>query len=56
MPLGETIEEISPSGRTALLFRDGRVSVAHLDMPDDPVQLRDWIVHATNYTADAIGP
>jgi hypothetical protein len=56
MPLGERIEEISPSGRTALLFQDGRISVAHLDMPDDPAQLRDWIVHATNYTADAIGP
>ena len=56
MPLGETIEEISPNGRTALLFQNGRVSVAHLDMPDDPAQLRDWIVHATNYGPDAIGP
>jgi hypothetical protein len=56
MPLGETVEAISPSGRTALLFQAGRVAVAHLEMPDAPAQLRDWIVHATNYTADAIGP
>jgi hypothetical protein len=56
MPLGETIEAISPSGRTALLFQGGRVSVAHLDVPDDPAQLRDWVVHATNYAPDAIGP
>jgi hypothetical protein len=40
----------------AAVSRNGRVSVAHLDMPDDPLQLRDWIVHATNYAPDAVGP
>jgi hypothetical protein len=56
LPSHDAVNSISPSGRTALLFTGGRVSVAHLDVPDDPEKLSKWVAHATNYTLDATGP
>jgi hypothetical protein len=50
------ISSLSPSGRTAMMVDRERAAIVHFDLPDDPAQLRDWIAHATSYTADAIGP
>jgi hypothetical protein len=50
------IDSLSPTGRTALLAFGGHVAVAHVDAPEEPAQIHDWIVHATNYAPGVSGP
>lgn len=56
VPQLDPVDTISATGRTAMLFGSGRVSIVHFDAPEEPGVLRDRVVHATNYTLDAIGP
>jgi hypothetical protein len=56
LPYGTHVDSLSPSGRLALLFFDGRLSLAHIDVPDDPAKLRAWVLEATNHRLDAAGP
>ena len=53
LPVHAPVNAISTSGRIAMLFAGGQISIAHIDAPDDPAAVRAWILHATNYTPDA---
>jgi hypothetical protein len=56
LPSSWIIDSLSPTGRTALLAFGGHVAVAHVDGPEEPAQIHDWIVHATNYAPGVSGP
>ncbi|TMQ19500.1 MAG: serine/threonine protein kinase [Deltaproteobacteria bacterium] len=56
LPSLDPLNTISPSGRTLLQFAGKQLVALHLDVPDDPQQLRAWILDATNYTLDTSGP
>ncbi|HEX3765705.1 MAG TPA: serine/threonine-protein kinase [Kofleriaceae bacterium] len=56
IPSAWQVQSISPTGQTALLAQAGSAAIIHLDVPDDPGQLRAWITGATNYGLDAPAP